>query len=172
MNVKDKAAKIKMLILDCDGVLTDGGLYYDHEGPVVKRFNAKDGLGIKLAQRAGLKLAVVSGLQHKAVETRMDELGIDDYYAGFFRKVPVLEEICGKHNLQLDEIAFLGDDWVDAGAMLRVGLPMAVLDAVPEILNIALWTSTLKGGHGAVREAIHFILQSQGLIEELFDEWK
>ncbi len=167
-----KSAKgIKLLILDVDGVLTDGGLYYDHEGRVSKRFNVQDGLGIKLAQSMGLDIAVITGLNHKAVESRVTELGITDYYAGNFDKVPLLEELRNKKGLELDQIAYLGDDWVDLGVMKRVGLPMAVSNAQPEVLEAAAWVSGKPGGHGAVREAIAFILSRQGLLEDALERW-
>lgn len=167
-----KSAKsVKLLILDVDGVLTDGGLYYDHEGRVSKRFNVQDGLGIKLAQAVGLDIAVITGLNHKAVEIRVRELGIKDYYAGNFEKVPLLEELRTKKGLELNQIAYLGDDWVDLGVMKRVGLPMAVSNAQPEVLQAASWVSGKPGGHGAVREAIAFILDRQGILEDALKRW-
>ena len=129
MNARERAARIKLLVLDVDGVLTDGGLYYGPEGMALKRFDVQDGLGIKLAQAAGLVVAVISGLDSPAVAARMRELGVDDYHAGHRDKIPLLEDICARHGLGLEQAAFLGDDWVDAGALSRVGLPMAVANA-------------------------------------------
>lgn len=168
---KGKAKNIKMLVLDVDGVLTDSGLYYDHQGRVMKRFNVKDGLGIKMAQSQDLEIAVITGLNHNAVETRVRELGIEHYYAGNHEKVPLLEDLCNKTGLTMDEVAYVGDDWVDAGVMKRVGLSIAVADAVPEILELADMVTSRGGGQGAVREAIMFILESQGLAEKLWDNW-
>ncbi len=174
MNTKkaiELAKNIKMLVLDVDGVLTDGGLYYDLQGQVMKRFNVQDGLGIKLAQQAGLKIAVISGLKSKAVEKRLDELGVFDYFTGYTQKIPKLLELVEKNGLTLSEVAYLGDDWVDAAPMLKVGLPMAVANAVPEIKEIALWTSSRPGGQGAVREAVSFLLKAQNKLEKLWQEW-
>jgi len=165
------AKNIKMLVLDVDGVLTDGGLYYDLQGQVMKRFNVQDGLGIKLAQQAGLKIAVISGLKSKAVEKRLDELGVFDYFTGYTQKIPKLLELVEKNGLTLSEVAYLGDDWVDAAPMLKVGLPMAVVNAVPEIKEIALWISSRPGGQGAVREAVSFLLKAQNKLEKLWQEW-
>ncbi|WP_432736000.1 KdsC family phosphatase [Maridesulfovibrio sp. FT414] len=171
MSAKVRAAKIRLLILDVDGVLTDGGLYYDHEGNVMKRFNVQDGLGIKFAQQAGLELAVITGLNHGAVEKRISELGITEYYPGHKEKLPFYEKLLSEKGLTDEEVAYLGDDWIDAPVMLRVGLPMTVRNAQPEIFGISRWISSKEGGHGAVREAISFILDAQGKLASIWREW-
>jgi 3-deoxy-D-manno-octulosonate 8-phosphate phosphatase (KDO 8-P phosphatase) len=160
-----------MLVLDVDGVLTDGGLYYDQEGNILKRFNVQDGLGIKLAQQAGLAVGVISGLDSKAVATRVRELGIEYYYPGHHHKIPVLRTMSEQSGIAFEEMAYVGDDWVDVGPMEVVGLPMAVANAQPEIKSLALWTSEAPGGQGAVREAIRFILQSQQRLDGLWRTW-
>lgn len=169
--VEDIAAGVKLLILDVDGVLTDGGLYYDHEGRVTKRFHVQDGLGIKLAQSLGLGIAVITGLNHGAVASRVRELGITEYHAGHVDKVPLMREICGRAGCAPQEVAYLGDDWVDAGVMQAVGLPMAVKNAQPEILSLARWVSTLCGGQGAVREAVMFLLRCRGQFDAAWEKW-
>ncbi|WP_321403407.1 HAD-IIIA family hydrolase [Maridesulfovibrio sp.] len=171
MSAKEHAAKIKLLILDVDGVLTDGGLYYDHEGNVMKRFNVQDGLGIKYAQQAGIELAVITGLNHGAVEKRVTELGIAEYYPGQREKLPFYEKLLRDKGLKDEEVAYIGDDWIDVPVMLRVGLPMAVKNAQPEIFGISKWIASRDGGHGAVREAISFILDAQGKLNEIWKEW-
>ncbi len=171
MHVEKLAAKIKLLILDVDGVLTDGGLYYDHQGNVTKRFNVQDGLGIKFAQQAGLQLAVITGLNHGAVENRIKELGITEYYPGQRKKLPFYEKLIQEKGLKPEEVAYIGDDWIDAPVMLKVGLPMAVCNAQPEVIGISKWVSKKPGGHGAVREAISFLLDSQGILENIWLEW-
>lgn len=165
------AARIRMLIIDVDGVLTDGGLYYDSEGRIMKRFNVQDGLGIKLAQTSGLELAVISGLSSPAVESRIMELGITNYFQGHKNKFPLIEKLAAENDTGLEQIAYLGDDWVDASAMLRIGLPMAVANAQPEILRIAKWVSQATGGHGAVREAIMYILRAQNKTNQQWQKW-
>ena len=162
---------IKMLVLDVDGVMTDGGLYYDEDGRVFRRFDVQDGAGIKLAQQAGIKVAVISGLKSKSTEKRIKDLGIEDYILGCKNKVDAVKKLCKKYNLTLKEVAFMGDDWVDAYVMKIVGFPMAVKNAQPEIKKIALWTSTCFGGHGAVREAIMFLLKIQGKYDKMWDKW-
>lgn len=171
MTLAERAKAIRLLVLDCDGVLTDGGLHYDHEGNVVKRFHVQDGLGIKLGQSAGLEFAVISGLEHDGVEKRVRSLGIKHYLGGHFRKVPWVEDLRVKLGLEWPAIAYMGDDWVDAGPMRRVGLPLAVPNAQPEILELAAWVSTRPGGQGAVREAVAMILEAQGTYHGLWQEW-
>lgn len=167
----EKAARIKLLVLDVDGVLTDGGLYYDHEGNVTKRFNVQDGLGIKLAQAAGLHVAVITGLNHASVEKRVRELGIEEYHAGHLAKVPLLQGICERLDVTMEETAYLGDDWIDAGCMRAVGLPMAVANAQHETLVLAEVITEAGGGHGAVREAIRYLLEARGDLDALWAKW-
>jgi 3-deoxy-D-manno-octulosonate 8-phosphate phosphatase (KDO 8-P phosphatase) len=163
---------VRLLVLDVDGVLTDGGLYYDAEGNVSKRFNVQDGLGIKVAQAAGLEIAVITGLDSKAVAARVRELGVEEYHAGHLAKAPLLEGMCRARGLEWAQVAYLGDDWVDAGPMGLVGLPLAVANAQPEILDMAAWVSTRPGGHGAVREAISFILDARGDLDAQWALWR
>ncbi len=168
----DRARRIKLLVCDVDGVMTDGGLYYSEEGKVLKRFCVQDGLGIKLAQRTGLEIAVITGLKSQAVRERMLGLGITRFYEGFLKKEKIIKELVNDMRISLEEVAYIGDDWVDATPMKMVGLPMAVKNAQPEIKRLALWISSKKGGEGAVREAISFILKAQGKLEEVWREWE
>ncbi|MFO8032901.1 MAG: HAD hydrolase family protein [Desulfohalobiaceae bacterium] len=171
MSAEVAAWAVKMLICDVDGVFTDGGLYYDAWGKISKRFHVQDGLGVKLAQTAGLPVAVITGLESEAVKLRFQELGVQEYHAGKLGKLQTLQDICQRHDLDPLQLAYLGDDWVDAQIMGRVGLPMAVCNAQPEILGISAWISSLAGGQGAVREAIRFILQAQGKWQGLWSNW-
>lgn len=166
------AARVKVLILDVDGVLTDGGLYYAEDGSVMKRFNVQDGLGVKLAQAAGLHIAVITGLDSKAVAARMKDLGVVEYHAGFKEKWETVEGIMQRLGVSVEELAFLGDDWVDAAPLRRVGLPMVVANAQPEVRPLAAWISTATGGQGAAREAIRFILDAQGKLDALWRRWE
>lgn len=167
----EKARDIRLLVLDVDGVLTDGGLYYDADGRIMKRFHVQDGLGIKLAQRMDLEIGVITGLDHPAVASRVRELGISEYHAGHVEKRSLIVDMAARKSLELAQIAYLGDDWVDATAMRAVGLPMAVANAQPEILALAAWVSSRSGGHGAAREAIAFILEAQGKYSECWRAW-
>ncbi len=167
-----RARRVKMLLCDVDGVFTDGGLYYDSRGGVSKRFHVHDGFGVKLAQGAGLQIGVITGLQSQAVQHRMQELGIQEYHAGYRDKRDLLPGICRRNALQEVELAFLGDDWVDASLLGRVGLPMAVANAQREIRNMALWISRCNGGDGAVREAVSFLLGARGALERAWQGWR
>lgn len=170
-DVLARAANIKLLCFDVDGVLTDGGLYYDDAGKVSKRFDARDGLGIKLAQRAGIHVAIVTGLSSGAVAARAAELGIAEYHAGFFHKAPIVEAMLERLGLEPCQAAFMGDDWVDAGPMRLVGLPIAPADAQPEILALARHVTPAPGGRGAAREAIRLLLHAQGVLDVIFADW-
>lgn len=171
MRAEQLAKKIRILVLDCDGVMTDGGLYYDHEGRMSKRFDVQDGLGIKLAQKAGIIVAVITGLDCKCVHERVHGLGIEDYFAGHFNKIDCLNEIREKYGCEWEDICFVGDDWVDLGALSKVGFPVAVENAQPEVKELARLVTKNRGGNGAVREVIRFILSSQGKLKELMGEW-
>jgi len=170
-SARESAKKIKLLVLDVDGVLTDGGLYYGDDGMAMKRFNVQDGFGIKLAQSVGLEIGVITGLDQKPVATRVKELGIKHYYPGKHRKVPLFEEICLKVGVDPSEAAFMGDDWIDVGVMRIAGLALSVPNAMPEVIAEADWVAQNSGGHGAVREAINFILDAKGLKEKAWKEW-
>ncbi len=171
MELRERALKIKLLLLDVDGVLTDGRLYYTSRGEEIKVFNVRDGLGIKLAQRAGIRIGVISGRNSEALINRLRELKVDEVHLGYNQKLPVLEDIINRLSLSLEEIAFLGDDYVDLPILRRVGFPMAVVDAPEEIKEHALYITNSKGGHGAVRDAIEFILKLRGQWEEVISQY-
>ena len=155
-----------MLVLDIDGVLTDGGLYYDQNGLVSQRFHVHDGFGLKIAREAGLSLAIVTGRSSPAATARVKDLGVEHYYSGYVDKAAAMNLLRKNLGINFDQMAFLGDDWLDAPAMRLVSLPMAVANARPEILKLAAWVSSVPGGLGAVREAVEFLLSSQGLLDE------
>lgn len=172
MDFEQRARKIKLMILDCDGVLTDGGLWYDEEGRITKRFDVQDGLGIKVGQYAGLEFAVISGLDHTGVARRVKELGIRHYFPGHVRKLPILDALRAELGIGYEEIAYMGDDWVDLTPLGRVGLPLSVPSAQPEVRALAAWISTNPGGRGAVREAVITILKAQGRYEQALKHWR
>jgi 3-deoxy-D-manno-octulosonate 8-phosphate phosphatase (KDO 8-P phosphatase) len=171
MSAERLARDVRLMVLDVDGVLTDGGLYYDESGCVMKRFNVQDGLAIKIAPQVGLEFAVITGLDSPAVRKRVTELGIKHYHPGHLRKAPVLRRISEETGIPLAHMAYVGDDWVDAAPMSLVGLPIAVPNARPEILKLAIWTTGARGGHGAVRESIDFVLRAQGKLEDMWQGW-
>lgn len=170
-SVEKLAQKIRLLVLDVDGVLTDGGLYYDADGLSLKRFDVHDGIGIRFAKEAGIEVAVLSGMDVPCVVKRLEVLGITEYHGGFDNKATVLDGIRQKLGLEWDEIAYLGDDWVDLAPMRRVGLPVAVANAVPEVQGCARHVTTKSGGHGAVRELVDLLLACQGKKDAMLEQW-
>lgn len=166
------ARPVRLLVLDVDGVLTDNAVTHDGPGPGFKRFGIQDGMGVKLCQHAGIEVAVISGLGNIQAEQRCRELGIREFHGGHLRKLPVLEKIMAAKGLEFSQVAYMGDDWLDAQIMARVGLPLAPVDAQPEILRIAAWISKSPGGCGAVREAIRFMLLAQGKLDRMWREWR
>ncbi|MFN4319614.1 MAG: KdsC family phosphatase [Aquificaceae bacterium] len=171
MDLKEKALKIRLLVLDVDGVLTDGRLYYTSKGEEIKVFNVKDGFGIKMAQMAGIKVGVISGRESQALRKRLEELGIEEAYLGFNEKLPVLEDMLKRLYLSFEEVAFIGDDYVDLPILKRVGFPMVVCDAPEELRSYALYTTKARGGEGAVREAIEFLLKLREQWEEVIKRY-
>jgi 3-deoxy-D-manno-octulosonate 8-phosphate phosphatase (KDO 8-P phosphatase) len=167
-----RARGIRLLILDVDGVLTDGRLYYDAKGETLKVFHVRDGHGIKMAQRGGIEVAFLSGRRSDAAFHRARELEINRFYEGVRDKVAILEELLAALNLTDQEVAAVGDELVDLPLFQRVGLAVAVADAVPEVRAAAHWVTRLPGGKGAVREVCDLILQAQGKWEELVRPWQ
>ncbi len=164
--------KIKFIVLDVDGVCTDGKLYYNTNGEVTKAFYAPDGVGIRSALRAGIGIAVITGRVDESVAKRIKDLGITDYYAGFESKLEPIQEIRQKHHLSWDEMAYIGDDWIDLDPMNSVGCPIAVANAAEAVKNIACYITKLKGGEGAVREAIEYVFSLNGVRSaELAQMW-
>lgn len=168
--LKEKARRIKLLILDVDGVMTDGSIILDNEGNEFKIFHVRDGHGIKMLQRAGIKVAIISGRESRVVERRAKELGITDVYQGIFKKSSVYESLLQKYGCKDEGVAFMGDDTVDTGLLKRAGLSAVPADADGEAKKWAAFISTKKGGRGAVREFIELILKSSGLWDSVSGE--
>jgi 3-deoxy-D-manno-octulosonate 8-phosphate phosphatase (KDO 8-P phosphatase) len=169
--VWQRAQAIRLLLLDVDGVLTDGRLYFDAKGETLKVFHVRDGHGIKMAQRAGLEVALLSGRRSDAAFHRARELGINRFYEGLRDKVATLEELLHDLNLSPREAAMVGDELVDLPVLARVGLAVAVADAVPEVKAAAHWVTSLPGGRGAVREVTDLLLQAQGQWDRVAGPW-
>lgn len=156
-----KVKRIRMLILDVDGVLTDGGIFYSASGAEMKRFNAHDGYGVVRAREHGLKLGIISGRQTPIVDVRAKELQIDDVVQNASDKVAAMEELRRKHNLSADEVAFIGDDLFDIPLLMAVGLSVAPANALPRVKKLVDIVTNASGGNGAVRELIDFIIEHQ-----------
>jgi 3-deoxy-D-manno-octulosonate 8-phosphate phosphatase (KDO 8-P phosphatase) len=179
MNISDeiisRARHIKLLLLDCDGVLTDGGLHYNFDGKRVlegaKVFHIQDGQGLKLAREAGLKLGIISGRISPALTARARELQIDRLHQGIDDKLSVYEQIKIDDGFSDDQIAYVGDDLPDLPVMRRVGLAIAVADAVDEIRECAHFVTNKPGGRGAARETVELILKAQDKWRELLQRF-
>ena len=161
----EKAKPIKLLILDVDGVLTNGTITFGPSGHEVKDFHAHDGLGIKLFQQSGLTIAIISGHSSTAAALRFSELNIEHTYLGHNDKLPAYEELKQKLNLKDNEIAYMGDDLPDLPLLRRAGLAITVPQAPNVIKQHCDYVTTVLGGHGAVREVCEHILNAQGRFE-------
>ena len=157
-----RAAKIRLLCTDIDGVLTTGALHYGPEPGHSKAFHVRDGAAIKWLQRAGIPVAFISGLDAEATRNRAQDLGVADCFAGHLDKKPVLDQLCSKYGLTYDQVAHLGDDLPDLPLLRRVGLAGCPSDAVPEVKAASHWVSELPGGHGLLRAFAEQILKAQG----------
>ena len=167
----ERAKKVKLIAMDVDGVLTDGGIYIGESGELYKPFNVRDGLGINIALRLGFKFAIITGRKSKQLEIRAKELGINDVFQGKIDKRNAYNDIKAKFNLTDEEIAYIGDDLIDLPIMAQVGFPATVADAPSEVKNYSCVVSDLGGGRGAVREVIEFILKAQGLWQDIVNSY-
>ncbi|RMF92223.1 MAG: phenylphosphate carboxylase subunit delta [Nitrospinota bacterium] len=166
-----KAQKVKLLILDVDGVMTDGRVTFDAQGQEMKTFHVRDGHGIVLAHQANLRSAILSGRASDVVAQRAAELGIDLVFQKVYNKLEVYETLLAQTGLQREETAYIGDDVVDIPVLRQVGFSVAVADAVPEVKEIVDFVTEHKGGEGAVRECIELILRAQGVWSQLIAQY-
>ena len=169
--IKDIAKGIKLLILDVDGVLTDGSIILDNEGNEYKSFHVRDGHGIKMLIHAGLHVAIITGRHSRVVERRAHELGITEVFQKCANKKIAYNQLLQRHSLKDNEVAYVGDDIVDAPIMALAGLPVAVADATEDTKGYALLVTKSRGGRGAVREVTDFILRSKGIWQRMVDDY-
>lgn len=167
-----RARNIKMLGLDIDGVLTDGRMTYTDDGLEIKSFNVRDGHGIVMALRGGLKIVAVSGRKSRINRIRLREWGITEIHQKVRGKEIAMASILEAHGLDWSQLAYMGDDVVDLRVLSKCGLAMAPADADPEVKKLAHWTATAGGGQGCVREALEMILQAQGQWEQLMERYR
>lgn len=170
-SVVEKAKKLKLLILDVDGVLTDGKLFFDNDGNEYKSFHAQDGHGIKMLRQTGVEVAVISGRKSKSVALRMKNLGVEHVYQGHENKIAAFNELIELMGITPEQAAHVGDDVIDLPVMVRVGLAIAVNDANFAVKQYADWCTTLSGGQGAVREVCDFIMQAQGHFDDMLNTY-
>jgi 3-deoxy-D-manno-octulosonate 8-phosphate phosphatase (KDO 8-P phosphatase) len=169
--VYSRAAAIKLVIFDVDGVLTDARLFFDEQGREYKSFHARDGLGINLLQQTGVKVAIISGRKALSVTARMQGLGIapELVFQGRLNKLEALESLTSALNLTLAQIAHVGDDLLDLPLLRRVGLAIAVADAHPSIMPYIHWQTRNPGGCGAAREVCDLIMDAQGSMNNILN---
>lgn len=169
--IEARAKKIRLLLLDVDGVMTDGRIVYDSNGIETKFFNVKDGLGIKQVQRAGIEVGIISGRGSKVVDDRAAELGINIVHQRVSDKFVPYSEILKLGGYTGDEVAFIGDDIVDVPLFQRVGFAAAPADAVEDVFPYVHYVTTRRGGWGAIREVCDLILKAQGKWQEVTERY-
>ena len=170
-DITGRAQRIKLLLMDCDGVLTDGRLWLTSDGDEQKAFHARDGQGISLLHRAGLRTGIITGRTSSAVDRRAQDLKMSYVRQYAKDKIKALDEILADAGVTRDECTYIGDDVADIPVMRRVGFAVAVSDAVEETKQAAHYVTEFKGGQGAVREVCDFILKAQGRWDELMERF-
>lgn len=175
--LEETASRIRMVIFDVDGVLSDGGIYLgateSGERVELKRFEITDGLGIHMLRRGGIESAIVTGRESRAVALRAEELGIEECHQDrTAQKLPIVEEMLERKGIGWDEVGYLADDLADLPVLRRVGLPAAVANAVAEVRNLAVWTGERRGGEGAAREFGEALLRARGQWDDLVAEYE
>jgi len=157
-----RARRIRLIVADVDGVLTDGRMVLSERGDELKAFNSRDGVAVALARMAGVRTAMVTGEKSPIARTRGDRLGVDRVVLGARRKGDALGEVCAQLGVAPEASAFIGDDLLDVPALQRAGLAIAVADAAPEVKAVAHHVTRARGGEGALRECVELILRAQG----------
>lgn len=175
-SVRNRASKVKLLLMDVDGVLTNGKLYHfpDEEGNMIetKGFDSQDGIAMQWMQWKGLQTGVISGRESLGTMERARQVKMNYVYQGHIEKVPILEKILAEAQMMPDEVAYIGDDFTDLVVMRRVGLAVAVANARPEVKREAHYVTEASGGNGAVREVIELILDAWGFWQEILDKYE
>ena len=165
------AQNIELVIFDVDGVLTPGTLFFDNNGQEYKGFNSKDGHGLRMLMECGVQAAIITGRQSQLVEHRMRDLGIEHVYQGYRDKRPAFESLLTATGLNAEQIAYMGDDVIDLPVMSQAGLAIAVKDAHHFVIKHADYVTEATGGHGAAREAIEYILEAKGLLQDKLETY-
>jgi 3-deoxy-D-manno-octulosonate 8-phosphate phosphatase (KDO 8-P phosphatase) len=166
-----KAARVRLFLVDVDGVLTDGGILFDGNGVETKRFHVRDGHGVKMMQRAGIEVGIITGRTSSVVRIRAEELGISRVRQGAHDKVAAWREMLRDTGLSPEESAYVGDDIVDVPLLRLVGFAATVADAEEYVLTEADFVSSRRGGEGAVREIIEFVLKSRGAWDKIAEKY-
>jgi 3-deoxy-D-manno-octulosonate 8-phosphate phosphatase (KDO 8-P phosphatase) len=165
-DILEKASRIRLVVFDVDGVLTDGSLYIGDDGQEYKAFHSRDGHGIKMLLGQGVEIAVITGRTSRVVEHRMKNLGITHVYQGKLEKLPAFNELLEKLGVAGEQTAYVGDDVVDLPVMRRVGLAIAVQDAHPLVRQHSHWQTPSQGGRGAARDVCELIMEARGVLDD------
>ncbi len=168
-DVIENARRVRALVLDVDGVLTDGTIYYGSDGEAIKAFHVRDGLGLRLLRLEGIHVAIISARRSLPLLSRLRDLKIEHFFVGREDKLRALDELVQRLELRIDEVAYVGDDLVDLPVMARVGLPIAPADAHDRVRARAAWVTTARAGHGAVREVAEGLLEARGRLDTICD---
>ena len=160
-----RAAAVKLVLFDVDGVLTDGSLFVGDDGQEYKAFHSQDGLGMKMLRDSGVEIGIITGRTSDVVRHRMKNLGITHLYQGQEHKLPAYEKLIGQLGLEPEQTAYVGDDVVDLPILRRAGLAVAVADAHPMVRRYVHWQTRNPGGRGAAREVCELIMQAQGTLD-------
>ena len=171
MKLEDRCRNIELVLSDVDGVLTSGGIVFDNQGIESKEFHIRDGLGIRLWQRAGFRFGILTARTSHIVRLRAVELGIDIVRQGFEDKLPVAQQLIAQQGLQMEQVCYIGDDLSDLPVIRRVGLGVAVSDAANEVRSAADWVTETAGGRGAVRELIETLLKAKNRWDDLIRKY-
>ncbi len=166
-DILDKAARVRLVVFDVDGVLTDGSLFLGDDGEEYKAFHSRDGHGMNMLRKSGVEIGIITGRTSRVVEHRMASMGIEHIYQGQLDKLPAFEDLLAKLALAPDEVAYVGDDVVDLPIMVRVGFAVAVADAHPLVARHAHWQTAQPGGRGAARDVCELILDARGALDGL-----
>jgi len=165
--LREKARKVKLLLLDVDGVLTDGRIVYDSRGRDMKFFDVHDGLGVYVLRKCGIKTVLITAKGSRAIRPRARDMRVEEIFENISPKSAVLDKILKRYRVDISEVCFVGDDLVDLCLMKKVGFPIAVFNAAPEVKQAASYITLKEGGRGAVREVTELILKSQGKWQEI-----
>ena len=175
-SIRARAAGIKLLLMDVDGVMTDGKLYHlpGQDGQVVeiKGFDSQDGISLQWLQWKGIRTGLISGRVSVGASERAKQLKMNYVYQGHIEKIPILEEILKQAEVRSEEVAYIGDDLTEIVVMNRVGFAIAVANGRPEVKRAAHYVTTVRGGNGAVREVVEIILEARGFWNEILDKYE
>ena len=162
-NFKEDIAMVEAIVLDVDGVMTDGGIIPTPDGDFIRRYNAKDGYAIAAAIREGMKICIISGGRGRMLENRLQMLGVTRYYLNCMDKVTAIREFTADYNIDLEDVIYMGDDIPDLECMRLVGVPVCPADAAMEVVEASRYISEFNGGHGAVRDIIEQVMRAKGV---------